>query len=130
MRTHLLKVTLACAAIGICSIAYADTTIDEVFTCQLNEGKTMDDLREVNARWVKFMNANVEGGNISGNIVTTIVGDLTPGRFLFVDSFPSLESWTAAKSATTGNAEGEAIDAVFGAVTTCTESGLYSSESS
>ena len=61
MRTHLLKVTLACAAIGICSIAYADTTIDEVFTCQLNEGKTMDDLREVNARWVKFMNSNVEG---------------------------------------------------------------------
>lgn len=130
MKMILSNVTLTCAAIGICGFAYADTTIDEIFTCQLNEGKTMNDVREVNRRWVKFMNANVEGGNISGNIVTTIVGDLTPGRFLFVDSFPSLESWTAAKSATTGNAEGEAIDAAFGAITTCTESGLYSSESS
>lgn len=130
MKSFLYKVILTCAAIGIGSLANADTTIDEVFTCQLNEGKTMDDLREVNARWVQFMNANVEGGNISGNIVTVIVGDLTPSQFLFVDSFPSLESWTASKSATTGNPEGEAIDAAFGEVTTCTESGLYSSESS
>ena len=130
MKTFLFKVSTACAAIGICSFAYADTTIDEVFTCQLSEGKTMDDVREVNSQWVVFMNANVKGGDISSNIVTTIVGNTTPGRFIFVDSFPSLESWTEAKSATTGNPEGEAIDAGLGAVAECSDSGLYSSESS
>lgn len=62
MKSFLFKITLTCTAIGICGFAYAETTIDEVFTCQLNGGKTMDDVREVNARWVKFMNANVDGG--------------------------------------------------------------------
>ena len=130
MKTLFLKLITISAAICACASALADTTIDEVFTCQLSEGKTMDDVREVNSRWVKFMNANVEGGNISSNIVTTVVGDTTLGRFIFVDSFPSLESWTEAKSATAGDPEGEAIDAGLGAVAECSDSRLYSSESS
>ena len=130
MKSILVKALAICAAIGICAVASADTRIDEVFTCQLSEGKTMDDVREVNSRWVVFMNANVKGGDISSNIVTTIVGNTTAGRFIFVDSFPSLESWTVAKSATTGDAEGEAIDAGLGEVAECAESRLYSSESS
>ena len=89
MNSLLRKLLTIFAVISVCAIAIADTRIDEVFTCQLSDGKTMDDVREVNSRWVKFMNANVEGGNISSDIVTTIVGDTTPGRFIFVDSFPS-----------------------------------------
>ena len=130
MNSLLRKLLTIFAVISVCTIAIADTRIDEVFTCQLSDGKTMDDVREVNSRWVKFMNANVEGGNISSDIVTTIVGDTTPGRFIFVDSFPSLESWTEAKSATAGDPEGEAIDAGLGAVAECSDSRLYSSESS
>jgi hypothetical protein len=41
------------------------------------------------------------------------VSDPTPGNIGFVDSFPSLESWTAATLAIKGNAEGEAIEKEF-----------------
>ena len=41
------------------------------------------------------------------------MSDPTLGTIRFVDSFPSLESWTAAKLAIRGNAEGEAIEKEF-----------------
>ncbi len=90
----------------------------------------MDDVRAANSKWVKFMNANVEGGEIGSSIVTTVVGNATSGYFLYVDTFPSLESWSTAKSATEGNDEGEAIDAELGEVADCSENRLYSSEES
>jgi len=41
------------------------------------------------------------------------VNDPTPGNIGFVDSLPSLESWTDATLAIKSNAEGEAIEKEF-----------------
>ena len=130
MKSLFLKLFTMSVALGVFATATADTRIDEVFTCQINDGKTMDDVRAANSNWVKFMNANVDGGDIGSSIITTVVGDTTSGRFLYVDSFPNLESWTTAKSATEGNEEGEAIDAALGEVAECSDSRLYSAEES
>ena len=61
MKSNLLQLITLSLALSFCATANADTSINEVFTCQLNEGKTMDDVRAGNSKWVKFMNANVEG---------------------------------------------------------------------
>ena len=90
----------------------------------------MDDVRAANLRWVKFINANVDGGGITSHIITSVVGNASTGSFGYVDSFPSLESWTAAKSATEGNEEGVAIDEALGEAAECSENRLYEAEES
>ncbi len=128
MKSLLVKLSTLVCMLGICATASAD--FREVFTCTINEGKTMDDVRAANSRWVKFMNANVDGGGITSHIITSVVGNTSEGSFGYVDSFPTLESWTAAKSAIEGNEEGEAIDAELGEVAECSENRLYEAEES
>ncbi len=90
----------------------------------------MDDVRAANSRWVKYINANVDGGGIASHIITNVVGDASTTSFGYVDSYPTLESWSAAKSATEGNEEGEAIDVALGEVAECSENRLYEAEES
>ena len=94
MQSILLKTMALSAILGACVTANADD-YRMVHTCKINEGKTMDDVRAANSKWVVFMNENVEGGGITSHITTIVVGDSTPGKFGYVDTFPSLESWTA-----------------------------------
>ncbi|MFQ6006500.1 MAG: hypothetical protein ACE5OQ_13470, partial [Woeseia sp.] len=90
------------ATLGIFATAIADTDIRVVWQCKINDGKEMNDVRAANSKWVKFVNANVQGGAITSHIVTAIVGDVKPGRFLYVDTFPSIESWSASIDALEG----------------------------
>ena len=128
MKSLFVKLSMLTCMLGICATAHAD--FREVWTCTLNEGKTMDDVRAANSRWVKFINANVDGGGISSHIITNVVGNAAVGSFGYVDSFPTLASWSAAKSATDGNEEGEAIDTALGEVADCSENRLYEAEES
>jgi len=131
MKTTVMRLLALITIMGICVAASAaDTTVSEVWTCSINDGKTMDDVRAANSNWLKFMNANVEGGGISSNIVTSVVGNAERGHFMYVDSFPTLESWAEADSATEGNKEGEAIDAALQDAASCSENRLYKVEAS
>jgi hypothetical protein len=76
------------------------------------------------------MNENIEGGGITSHITTSVVGDSTPGKFGFVDSFPSLESWAATLAAMESIAEGVAIDEEVKEAADCTENRLYKAEES
>jgi len=116
--------------LGVSAGAMAETRIDEVWTCQIKDGKTMDDVRVTNSKWVKLINTVVAGGDITSNIVTSVVGNAEEGHFLYVDSFPSLESWASAKSALQDSKEGKAIEAELGEVAACADNRLYSSEAS
>ncbi len=130
MKSIPVKSIVLLALLGIWATAGADSHYREVFTCKVKEGKTLDDVRAANSKWVKFMNVNVDGGGISSHIITNVVGNATPGDFGYVDAFPTLESWAAAKSATEGDEEGEAIDAELGEVADCSENRLYEAEAS
>jgi len=55
---------------------------------------------------------------------------MTPGKFQFVDSFPSLESWAAYLTAIEFITEGIAINAEVREAADCTESRLYKAEGS
>ena len=60
MKSFLIKSLALVCVLGIWGTASAD--FREVWTCTIKEGKTMDDVRAANSRWVKFINANVDGG--------------------------------------------------------------------
>ena len=130
MKSILVKCLAVIMTLGVWATAGADSDYREVWNCKTNEGKTMDDVRAANSRWVKYMHANVDKG-ISSHIITNVVGgNANQGAFGYVDSFPSLEVWAAAKSATEGDEEGEAIDTELGEVADCTENTLYEAEAS
>ena len=122
MKSALVKVSTLVCMLGIWSSAAADYR--EVWTCTMNDGKTMDDVRAANSKWVKFINANVDGGGITSHIITSVVGNASTNSFGYVDTFPTLESWAAAKSSAEGNEEGEAITAELGEVAECSDNRL------
>ncbi len=103
MKSHLVKFLSLVCILGISASANAD--IRETWTCTIKDGKSMDDVRAANSNWVKFINENVDGGGIASHIITSVVGNVTPRSFGYVDSFPTLESWAAARAATAGSEE-------------------------
>ena len=130
MKSLLTKIMTLIATIGLWSISNADSGYRAVNSCILIDGKTIDDVRVANSKWVEFVNENVEGGDITSHIITSVVGDMTPGKFQFVDSFPTLESWAAYLTAIESIAEGIAIDAEVREAADCNESQLYKAEES
>jgi hypothetical protein len=129
MQSIFLKAMALGAALGACVTVNADD-YRMVHVCKINEGKTMNDVRTANSKWVVFMNENVEGGAITSHITTIVVGDRTPGKFGYVDTFPSLESWTATIAMAESTAEGMAIDQELQESAECSKSQLQKAEES
>jgi hypothetical protein len=91
MKTLISIVLLAGLLFGFCTVATAetgDTATVEIWNCTLNDGKTMDNVATANGKWVKFMNANVDGGDIHSYGQTALVGDQE--LFLYIDVFPDM----------------------------------------
>jgi hypothetical protein len=127
MKTFVSIVLLAGMVFGFCSAAIAetgDTATVEVWKCKIKDGKTMDDVAAANGKWVKFINANVEGGGISSYGQTTIVGNHE--KFMYIDVFPDMKAWIAAKAAI-GSEEGKALEVELQEVASCTSNSLFSS---
>ena len=112
------------ATFCFCGISNAETSIDEVWQCTLNEGKSMEDVHAANSKWVKYVNANVKGGDISSATVVAIVGDNS--RFIFVDTFPDMQSWIGTRAAMETSA-GARVEAELEKVASCTSNTLHES---
>ena len=111
----------ACASLALISAgAWADK-VSEVFECEFEKGATLADAQAVNAKWLAFMKANVSE-DITSVAATVLVGDFD--EFLYVDTYPDLATWAAAKAALETD-EGQAIENGFSDVSECDESTLY-----
>jgi hypothetical protein len=122
-----IKATLTIAGCVLAFSAFADTPVDEVFTCKLKEGKEFKDVRKANAEWVKHMNSAVNVGEIKSGTVTPVVGE-GGGSFLFVDTYPSLDAWATAEEyqhSDAGQAAMKAISDALDAASDCTGNHLY-----
>ena len=128
MRSLLSKALLASVVLATCfAVANAGTRVEEVWQCKFQDGKTVKDVHAQNGKWVKFVNANVEGGDIHSFVATSIVGDAT--QVVYVDSFPNMKSWIATKALMETD-EGVAIEAALNEVATCSSNRLYSTTES
>ena len=121
MNKFFLHTLAAGAALCFSGFAVADTYA-EVWTCKLEEGKTVEDAHAVNRQWLKWVNENVDGGEITGSIATSVVGD--SDAFAWVDTYPDLATWSATKAAL-DTEEGKAMDALFEGITDCDKNRLW-----
>lgn len=107
--------------------AWSDTRVEQVWTCSLRDGKTMEENDAVNKEWLKFINGKVKGGGITSRIAMPVVGEL--GHFFFVDSFPDMAAWASAYTAMQTD-KGKSLEAQFDALADCSSNRLYESRSS
>ncbi len=113
------------AAFGLSGIAVADS-YTEVFTCTLEDEKTVEDVQAANSKWLAYVHANVSE-EITSSVVTSVVGNQED--FLFVDSYPDLETWAATKTRLDSDeAEADGIGDLFDDILECSENRLYKSE--
>ncbi len=115
---------VALVAFCFSGIAMADG-IAESWTCKVKEGKTIEDVQAKNSEWLKWINDNVEGGGITSSIGTAVVGNTQ--AFIFVDTYPNLTTWAAAKDALDSEA-GDELDELFEDVSDCSENRLWKIE--
>lgn len=121
MKTTIATILFALAA--FCGPALADS-VAAVYTCELKEGKTQEELQAINSRWLKWVRENVSE-NIGSSVGTAIVGDQS--IFLFVDTYPDLATWAAAITALDSDAASE-LENMFDEVSECTENRLWKLE--
>ncbi|MEX2122750.1 MAG: hypothetical protein WD795_02575 [Woeseia sp.] len=125
MKSLLTKIVLPLGVLVLCAAANADTRTVEVWSCTVNEGHSLDDVKSGNRDWLEFVNGNVDGGGIQSYVLTPVVGAL--GAFMYVDSFPSMAAWIATKEALTTE-EGMAVEAALAKVAACESNTLHNSE--
>jgi hypothetical protein len=101
----------------------ADTRLEQVWTCTLNDGNTLEELSAIHGKWLAWANKQDFGGDIRGSVASPFVG----GEFsvvLIIDSYPDLVTY-AADIAAYYAAVGQALDAEYDAISSCTSSALY-----
>ncbi len=108
-----------------CWSSYANTSVVDVWTCKLNDNKTMKDVAALNEKWVKFMNAQVKGGGINSYDLAPLVGSRE--SFMFVDVYPDLKTWAASEKAMESNDEGKKLQKEFKTLAKCSNNSLYKS---
>ena len=135
MRSRFILVAVVISVIGLSAVSEAQVAegerIVEIWTCTLNDGYSMEDIESTSNRWLDLVLSggatDVDSYRLS-HLVGTMRGhepaeDVT-SSFLFVDSFPDVASWMAAKRAE-ATPEGQEIMAAFTQSNTCGTNTLY-----
>ena len=123
IKRFVCAISLLCCA----CLAHADPRIEVVWSCTLNEGKTVEDLQAVNGKWLKWNRDNGIDG-IKSHVANRIMGgDLTD--ILLIDSYPDWETY-AEEAAKYASAEGEALDAAYDEAATCLSNTVWQVEES
>lgn len=124
MKKLLTATLVALVMLCFSGMAVADS-IAETWTCEVKEGKKVEDVQAQNSKWLKWINAHVDGGGITSAVGTAVVGDSE--IFMFVDTYPNLATWAAAKDALDSE-EGDELDDLFEEVSECSENRLWKIE--
>ena len=132
MKAALLTVAIAMGVTGVGEAQVAEgERIVEIWTCTVNEGSTIDDVGRLTASWNEFIRsvgATDARSFILSHLIGTIRGHETTSdvttSFLFLDSFPDVASWAAAKRAEQ-TPEGQELMSAFIRANTCTANTLY-----
>lgn len=122
MKRFLTHATVAGALTCLGMAAYAETAFEEVWTCELEEGKTIEEVQAANSKWLAMVSKEIGKGKIRSSVVRSIVGKTD--MFLFVDTYPDLATWSATKEFL-GSDEGAAADELFEGISDCSENRLY-----
>lgn len=125
MKKYISRTLVGAVVVCMSGLALADSTVIEVFTCELEDEKTIDEVQAANSKWLHWVNANGADGKVSSSVVTAIVGNNQ--GFVFVDSYPDLATWAAVQDALESDEGEEAVGEVFEGLFECDENTLHKS---
>lgn len=112
-----------CVVPAIVQADSGDTATVEMFSCALKEGKTMEEVQANNTKWLALTRKTAGSEDVNSYALEPVVGEIS--KFVFVDVYPTMASWAAAKSANTD--EGKAIEETFNELMDCAKNRLYNS---
>lgn len=114
---------LALALTFASSSVFADSVVAS-YTCEMKEGKKAEEVQAINSKWLKWVHANVST-DIKSSVGSAIVGN--QDIFIFVDTYPDLNTWAAAQTALDSDAAKE-LESLFEGVSSCSENKLWKFE--
>ena len=117
MQSFITRTIAMLAILGLSSVAFADSYV-EVWTCEMEDEKTIEDVQAANSKWLAYVRENVSE-DIASSVVTSVVGD--SDTFVFVDTYPDLDTWAKTK---TRLQDGD-TEEIFEGVTDCSENTLH-----
>jgi len=97
----------------------------QVWTCALNEDKTIEDLNAVHGKWLAWANKQTYGGDIQGSIAEPMVSNRLD-VVLIIDSYPDRATYAADSDAFFDTPEGQVLSAEYEEVVTCPSNVVYS----
>lgn len=120
MKKITLSILIALALAFTSGAVFADSVV-AAYTCELKEGKKQEELQARNSKWLKWVRANVNE-DIQSAVGTSIVGDQT--IFLFVDTYPDLNTWAATQTALDSDAASD-LENMFDDLAECSSNRLW-----
>lgn len=123
MKIKLVTILVTLTIVFFSNAILADSIV-AAFTCKLNEGKKKEDVQAINSKWLKWVRENVNE-NIESSFGSAVVGD--QDIFLFVDTYPDLNTWAATQTALDSDAASE-LENMFDEVSKCSENRLWKFE--
>ena len=111
-------------AIAVTSSSIFADSIVAAYTCELKEGKKMEELQAANSKWLKWVRDNVNK-DIKSEVGTAVVGK--QNMFLFADTYPDLTVWAATQTALDSDA-GSEMEGLFSEISECSENRLWKFE--
>ena len=123
MKTMIKTLLVALTLVFASNTVFADSIV-AAYTCKLKEGKKKEDVQAVNSKWLKWVRENVNK-DIESSFGSAVVGDQSV--FLFVDTYPDLNTWAAAQTALDSDAA-SSLEDMFEGVSECSENRLWKLE--
>ena len=123
MKIRITTALVALTMIFASNSIFADT-IEAVYTCKLKEGKKKEEVQAINSKWIKWVHKHVSK-DIKSSVGTAVIGNQEV--FMFVDTYPDLNTWAAAATALDSEAASELED-MFSTVSSCSENSLWKFE--
>ena len=123
MKIKIATILVVFTLTFISNSVFADSII-ESYTCKLKEGKKQEELQAINSKWLKWVRTNVNK-NINSSVGTAVVGN--QNMFMFVDTYPDLNTWAAVQTVLDSDAASELKD-IFVEVSDCSENRLWKFE--
>ena len=105
--------------------AFADSVL-QIWSCQLEDGKTPADLMAASSVWLKAAKSSDGGANVKATLEYPIVADAGDGKFSFVLIVDDTTTWGVFNNDYANSAAGQAEEA-WGEVATCSKSSLWAS---
>ena len=122
-----LVASLAASVLLLFSASASADSVLHIWSCQLNDGKTVQDAVDASSTWLKAAKTVEGGDDLAVFIDVGIAANFGDGHFNFVLVIPDEKTWGAWYGAPDPDGVGEEANAAWSEVAACSSSSLWNS---